>query len=234
MKQLMDKGLLDAFLHLFFPNICVCCQSEVPPQGHPLCVHCRHRLPETDYFNHAENGFTDRFWGRIPLVGGAAAYYFRKGSRIQELMHAFKYQNRPDIGQFMGEQIGLEVKGNPNFEGLDLILPVPLHPKKQRKRGYNQSAAFGAGLSAQLGIPCISSALTRAVHTASQTKKDRFERIRNMQNTFVVRQPKRLEHKHILLVDDVLTTGATLEACALALLEAVEVRISMLTIAIAE
>ena len=231
----MDLSYWDAFLHLFFPNICVCCETEIPPKGQPVCVQCWHRLPETDFMNDPENAFLERFWGRIPIVHGAAAFYFKKGGRIQQIMHSLKYQNRPDVGHFLGERIGLEVSKYCVFEDVDLILPVPLHPKKKRKRGYNQSAAFGAGLSAKMAIPCEEKILLRTVNTSSQTRKDKFERIRNMEGTFMVKQAAQLKDKHILLVDDVLTTGATLEACALTLLEAIEnLRISMLTIAIAE
>jgi len=228
------RRLADDLFSLIYPRLCLICSRDLPPYTHSFCLSCKLALPETNFHLLEENPFTDRFWGRLPLESGAAMLYFRKHGTTQRLMHRLKYQGKKEIGVELGRRYGLHLKGSPCFRGLDGIVSVPLHPKRKRARGYNQSDCFAQGLSESLGIPHWPNALLRPVETESQTTKSRFERLENMQDAFRVAQPKLLRRKHILLVDDVLTTGATLEACALKLLEIPETRVSMATIAIAE
>jgi len=179
------------------------------------------------------NAFTDRFWGRVPIVTGAALYFFSRKSPIQKALHRLKYQNQSDIGTRIGRQLGHLLKQSSLYADLEGIIPVPLHPKKERLRGYNQSAMLAAGLADALRLPVMTGVLIRNAYSESQTRKRRMARFNNVQDVFSVQRPDRIRGKHLLLVDDVLTTGATLEACGQALLQAPDVRLSMATIAIA-
>jgi ComF family protein len=181
-----------------------------------------------------ENRFTDRFWGRIPLQTGAALYHFQKETSIQHLIFQLKYNGKSHIGYKLGLYFGKQLTSNSTFyKDIDLIIPVPLHPIKERKRGYNQSAHFAAGLSESMQKPWLKNGLKRITHGESQTRKTREERYENVLKAFKVYQTKKLTGKHILLVDDVLTTGATLEGCAMKILALPNTRVSMATIAIA-
>lgn len=180
-----------------------------------------------------ENEFTERFWGRLALTGGAAMYYFTRKSPIQRALHRLKYKNQPDIGLKLGREFGLLLLQAPHFQNIDYIVPIPLHPKKERMRGYNQSAMFAQGLAESLGAVHLPRALARNTQTATQTRKKRMDRFSNVETVFCVRQASLLESRHILLVDDVLTTGATLEMCAQTLQQVPGIQLSMATIAIA-
>lgn len=180
-----------------------------------------------------ENEFTDRFWGRLPLETGAAMYYFHRKNPVQHALHRLKYQNQADIGVRIGRRFGQLLAQSPHFSTVEALVPVPLHPKKERQRGYNQSAMLAAGMAESMHLPVLAHVLVRQRATETQTRKKRMERFSNVQEIFALRKPGRVEGKHLLLVDDVLTTGATLEACGQALLQAPGVRLSMATLAIA-
>lgn len=219
-------------ISLFYPNLCAACGEQAPPHGEVICISCLYKLPKTGFHLQKENAFTARFWGRLPLETGAALFFFAKGSRTQELIHRLKYKNRQEIGVQMGKLYGTELQESEEFRQVDLIVPVPLHPKKEWARGYNQSALFARGLSESLKKPWLRNGLQRKVYAESQTQKSRTERLENIAQAFSVGDVAAIQGKHVLLVDDVLTTGATLEACGLRLLEVPEVRISMATLAI--
>ena len=180
-----------------------------------------------------ENEFTDRLWGRLNLESAAAMYYFTRKSPIQQALHQLKYHNQPDIGLKIGRLFGQKLKTSALFHSVQAVVPVPLHPKKERLRGYNQSAMFAQGISEAMDIPALNKALVRRKFTETQTKKKRMERFDNVDDVFEVARPAQIEGKHLLLVDDVLTTGATLEVCGQALLNIPNTRLSMATIAIA-
>ena len=227
------KMLWQDLLGLFFPDLCPACLENQAPQGELLCTDCNYRLPRTNYHLKPDNPFTERFWGRIPLETGAALFHFSKASKTQQLIHHLKYKGRRDIGVRLGEWYGYYLIETEHFRQVSRIVPVPLHPKKEWKRGYNQSAAIGEGLSRSMGIPHLPNGLERRNFTDTQTRKTRMERMQNVQQTFAVKQTNALKGEHILLVDDVMTTGATLEACGRKILELEGTQLSMLTLAIA-
>lgn len=221
------------FLDLFYPNLCLACGDHLQIKGDIMCVSCNYKTPQTDFHIHKENEFTEHFWGRLQLYSGAALFKFTKGGRAQELLHALKYKNKPIVGVKLGELYGYKLKESPLFSSINYIIPVPLHPRKKHRRGYNQSAQFARGLASSMKIATAENILRRNVYTETQTKKSRIERMNNVANVFELFSPQKLENKHLLLVDDVITTGATLEACANKLLTIKGVQISMATIAIA-
>jgi ComF family protein len=227
------RDLAAGFLHLLYPRLCVACQSEIPSGEDCFCLKCRLKLQASDMYRQPDNEFTRRFWGRLPLQAGAAQYYFTRKSAIQKALHALKYRNQPDIGLQLGRRFGRLLTTAPGFSEVQLIVPVPLHPLRERLRGYNQSQMFGQGLAETMQVPIAPRALARRRHTHTQTRKKRLDRFDNMQSIFYVQEPAVLQGKHVLLVDDILTTGATLEMCALATLEVPGVRLSMATVAIA-
>ncbi len=227
------SDLWNGFLHLLYPDLCVACGADVSTKHACFCLQCRMKLPVSDMYHHQDNEFTERFWGRLPIQNGAALYYFTRKSPVQRALHQLKYHNKPDIGIKIGRDFGRLLHTCPLYQSVDAIIPVPLHPRKERMRGYNQSTLFAQGLAEAMGIPVLHTTLVRAAFTATQTRKKRMDRFQNVAEVFAVHRPGRIEGLHLLLVDDVLTTGATLEICGQALLEVPNTRLSMATIAIA-
>lgn len=225
--------IIDDFFGLFYPRLCLACGKNMPAFEEHICLTCQYKLPKTKFHLEPENTFTQRMWGRVPIVAGTAMYFFRKGGLIQELIHKLKYEGKREIGIKLGEVYGRLLKRSPHLPEVDIIVPIPLHPRKERIRGYNQSAMFAMGLSNTLGKTWSKDALRRVAHSASQTRKGLIERLENVDSIFEVAKPDLLRGKHVLLVDDVLTTGATLETCGMEILRVEGVRLSMATIAIA-
>jgi ComF family protein len=190
-------------------------------------------LPVTDFHLHADNPVSQLFWGRVPVHHAASYFYFHKGSRVQHLIHQLKYKGREDIGVYIGRQYGRLLQDSPLFGDVSAIIPVPLHPKKLRKRGYNQSEAFARGLARSMVANVDVYSLIRKEVTDTQTRKSRFKRWENVSEVFDLPDPSSLEGKHVLLVDDVVTTGATLESCIQTLLKPANVKVSIATIACA-
>ncbi len=221
------------FLALFYPNLCLACKEKSLHGDDILCIQCQYQLPKTDFHLHKENEFTNRLWGRLDLFAGAALYRFTKKGKVQRLIHQLKYKGKIEVGIKLGVLYGLSLKQSELFHDVECIVPVPLHSKKLHKRGFNQSALFAQGLAQSMEIPWYADGLKRLVYTETQTKKNRAERLENVLNVFEVYQPQRMEGKHILLVDDVITTGATLEACGVKLLEIPNVKLSMATLVFA-
>ena len=219
---------------LFFPDLCICCLHPTPSASDPLCIHCLVDLPYTNFHLQMDNPLTERFFGRIPIHSGTAFLYFEKKGRVQQMVHALKYNNRPDLGIELGKMFGEVLRLAPYADSLDGILAIPLHGRRLRERGYNQSAMLAKGIASVLGIPFFEEAIIRKEHTISQTKKTRMERFRNVEKVFELSGKRDIRHQHLLLVDDVLTTGATLEACGAVLLKEEGVKLSVATLAIAE
>ena len=225
---------LNNLLGLFYPNLCLACGRNLSPQQEGICISCHYKLPRTRFHLETDNPFTERFWGRASLEAGAAFLYFTKGGRAQRLIHHLKYEGKREVGIYLGRLYGEMLRTAPAFRETTLILPVPLHPRKQHQRGYNQSALFAQGLSETMDIPWLANGLQRTEYTTTQTKKSRLERFDNVERAFIIPHPDKGKGQHVLLVDDVITTGATLEACARKVLELSGTKVSMATIAIAQ
>jgi ComF family protein len=219
---------------LIYPPLCAGCGVLRPLDQHIFCLDCLHELPETGYHLHAANPFTDHFKGRVDIKAGAAFLYFTREGATQRLLHHIKYDNRADLITMIGRWYGAQLAKSPLWQDIDAIVPVPLHWKKFRKRGYNQSAVFGDGLGDALQVPSFKSAMRRITHDKSLTGMKRLQRVETIGSSYILARPDLVRNKNILLVDDVLTTGATLEACALALVQAPVASISMVTIACGE
>lgn len=223
--------MISALLDLFFPPLCDACGKPIPEGLNCLCMKCRLSLHRTNYHRLEHNPVERHFWGRLPFERATAFLHFSSGSLSRSLVHQLKYQNRPDIGRYLGELCARELLVNNFFEGIDLILAVPIHPKKMKLRRYNQAACIAEGVSKGSGIYFDSKCLRKQIHTESQTTKGRYERYENVIDSFVIHQSKALENCHLLLVDDVVTTGSTLEACGRSILNKVDCRISILALA---
>jgi len=199
-----------------------------------VCADCLYNLPFTNFHLQPDNIVARQFWGKINLEAAYALFYFTKGGKVQNLMHQFKYKGVKQIGNLLGNIAGGQLTENEIFKTVDIIIPVPLHKKRIRERGYNQSACFADGLAQKLNAFAEVDNLVRIMATETQTHKSRFARFENMQEVFAVKNPERLVNKHILLVDDIVTTGSTLEACGTQLLKIEGLKLSVATIAYAE
>lgn len=225
--------VLRRVLDLIYPPVCLACQKELPPATEIICLRCWYELPETYQHDCPDNAFAEIFWGRVPIVTGAALYYFSKSGRVQRLVHQLKYEHKSRIGFEFGTYYGNQLMRIASFQSVQAIVPVPLHPKKEAKRGYNQAKVFGEGIASGLGVPVYSGALKKNEHTLSQTQKTRLDRMQNVHQSFELGDVEKIKGKHVLLVDDVLTTGATLEACASLLVGVEGVSVSLATLAMA-
>ncbi|MDM8177288.1 MAG: phosphoribosyltransferase family protein [Pseudosphingobacterium sp.] len=219
-----------ALVSLLYPELCAGCKRSLYEHESLICTHCLYHLPITNFHLDPANAASKQLWGRVPLQVVSSYLYYVKGSTVQNILHHLKYFNKPEIGNMLGKRYG-ELLYCSTFRHVDLIVPVPLHPKKLKKRGYNQSEFFAKGLSESFKVPIETGNLIRHTRTESQTTKRRYERYENMKEIFEVLKPQTFQDKHILLVDDVLTTGATIEACAYKLLEIAGVRVSVVTLA---
>jgi len=220
-------------IDLMFPNLCIVCGTNLLKNEHQLCLSCLHDIPKTNYHLMKENPIEKRFWGKVLVYKATSYFFFQKGSSFQKLLHILKYKGNKEIGELMGKYAAIDLLDSPDFTSIDLIIPVPLHPKKYKIRGYNQSEWIGKGISAILDKPQDISTLVRIRENATQTKKTVYERFENTEGIFELRDKTILEGKHVLLVDDVLTTGSTLEACVKALLETKGIKVSIFTLAVA-
>jgi ComF family protein len=216
---------------LFFPRTCICCGKNLFDHEELVCLMCIYSLPKTNFHLSPDNPVSRLFWGRAWIENAASCYYFAKGGRVQQMIHHLKYKDNKEIGVFLGKTYGEELKKAAAFPGVESIIPVPLHPKRQRKRGYNQSEVFADGLSESLDIPVEPGILIRSVASQTQTRKSKFSRWQNVESIFVIKTPDKLENRHVLLVDDVITTGATLEACIHTLQTIPGVKVSVASIA---
>lgn len=218
-------------LHLFFPHICAGCGTDVLDQQQMLCLHCLNNLPSTKFFDQPNNPVEQVFYGRIPVENAAAGYFFTKESLLQNLVIQLKYRGNKEIGFYLGRLIGNFLINSSRFSNVDVLVPLPLNPRREKKRGYNQATALCNGISAAWNKPVIDKNVIRKVYTETQTHKSRISRWENMDGIFAVNNAAEFENKHILLIDDVVTTGSTLEACGSEILKINGTNLSIVTLA---
>jgi ComF family protein len=224
------SSVKEALLHLVFPHVCENCNIDLNDPARYLCVHCQQSLPLTDYHLYPNNPIEKMFWGRIPLVSATAQYYFTQHSIIQGLMHQLKYNGNKELGLYLGRLVGSQFAASNRFRFVDALVPLPLFAAREKKRGYNQATILCQGIAEVLNVPVYENAVVRTTNTETQTRKNRTERWQNMKGRFEIKEPQLLRDRHILLVDDVVTTGATLESCGKVLLEVEGLRLSIATL----
>ncbi|MFV0536970.1 MAG: ComF family protein [Dysgonomonas sp.] len=227
------KNILHSFLGLFFPDLCVVCRERLIDGEQHICTDCLLLIPKTSFHLQPDNRLEQFFAGRIPFERAAAFAYFIKGGSLQQIIHELKYKRNPNIGYFMGKLSGDDIKESDFINSVDLLVPVPLHPKRQRERGYNQSLKICKGISAITGIPVDAETLVRKVDNPSQTKNSRFDRWKNVEDIFSLTNKNTFANKHILLIDDVITTGSTIESCVKEILKSDMSKISIFAIGMA-
>ena len=220
-----------AFSNLLFPEICYSCGSDLLGIDQLLCLRCLHQLPYTRFEKWSHNPIEKIFWGRVPIEEAASLFYFTKDSIVERLLHQLKYKGRKEVGPYCGRLMGAALQQVERFKDIDAIIPLPLFSRKERQRGFNQAKLLCEGLTDLINKPIIDSVIMRIEGTETQTHKNRIERWQNMKHRFQIANDDLLKGKHVLLVDDVITTGATLESCAQELLSAENVKVSLLTFA---
>lgn len=223
------REIKDSFLHLLFPHVCSGCSNDMLSKESLLCMRCMDAMPGTHFELHAGNPVEKKFWGRIPLEQATAQYYFTKESLMRRLMYEFKYRGNRELGTQLGKMMGESLKTSNRFN-VDALVPLPLFPAKEKRRGYNQATILCEGMAESLQVPVLKDVIIRSQHTDTQTKKGRIERWQNMEGKFVLAKSETIRNKTVLLVDDVVTTGATLEACGMELLKAENVKLSIATL----
>lgn len=217
---------------LLFPKVCDGCGHGLSKSESILCISCNYKLPKTNFHTYRHNPVAQKFWGRIPIKEAFSFLLFQKGNLTQRLLHGLKYQGRQDIGERLGILFG-KTLADDGYTGPDMIIPLPLHPSKLKLRGYNQCTSIVNGMYVHLGMPVQPEGVSRITANATQTNRSRFDRWKNVESIFAVSRPELIVGKHVLLVDDVITTGSTLEACATVLLETGAREVSLATLACA-
>jgi ComF family protein len=229
--------MLYDILSLVFPDFCYACNQALIRGEKHVCTECRVKLPYTNFHLSPlgeQNMVSRRFWGKVPVKYVLPYLYFKRAGRVQRLLHELKYKGAEDLGEALGTWYGRDLKMSGYGACFDVIVPVPLHKRKQRQRGYNQAESFAKGLAAELEMDCSNQILVREKDSETQTRQSREERWQNVEGIFRVIKPEALQGKRVLLADDIITTGATLEACAASLLGAGCLEISVVSIAAAE
>ncbi len=218
-------------LDFISPRLCVVCGQRLSPTERSLCSVCLFHLPRTDFHQKPlENPMAQLFWGLAPIEKAAALFYYHPHSETAQLVYRLKYNNRPDIGEDMGRVMANELQAADFFSDIDVLLPVPLASKRLRQRGYNQSEQLAKGISDITHLPIVTKVLRRKHFQQSQTTLNRWQRQENVEDTFWLKEGSQLQDKHVLLIDDICTTGATLISCANTLKDIEGIRISVLTL----
>ena len=226
--------MFKSIINLFFPKVCSGCNSFLLTNENVICTHCRHDIPLTNHHLIADNDAFKKFYGRIPVLHASALFYFHKKGIVQQLIHNLKYKGHEEIGTILGEWYAEDLKTINLLHDIDQIIPVPLHRRKLKERGYNQVTAFGEALSSTLNLEYNNSILVRNIYSKTQSKKNLLGRTEGIETIFDVSFTDSDHNKHFLLIDDVITTGSTLEACSRALLKIPGARISIVCMAMAQ
>lgn len=226
-------NLINDFISLFFPRLCHVCENSLYRNEVVVCTKCLLHLPETNFHLEKDNSVSQVFWGRVPLESATAMYYYKKGGSVQTLIHQLKYHGHQEIGGFLGNHYGPKLLEKDIYKTIDQVIPIPLHRKKLKQRGFNQAELFARGLAKSMKLEIDTTNVYRAVASTTQTKKGRYKRWENVSDIFKMHAPEKLKGKHVLLVDDVITTGATMEACLQALSRVEDIKLSVASIAFA-
>ena len=226
-------NLWDDFISLLFPRLCYGCGDHLLRNENLICTGCYVVIPRSNYHLDINNPVAQLFWGRCLVEKAAAFSFYSKGSRIRNLIHNLKYKGIKEIGFELGRMYAFSLKSSGFTSGIDLIIPVPLHPSKRRVRGFNQSDLISSGIAEVTGLPVFTDLLVRSTVSATQTRRSRYERWTNVEGIFNLKEPETVKGKHIMLVDDVITTGSTIESCANELLKIEGVKVSVIAIAFA-
>ena len=225
--------MFKTLINLFFPKVCAGCHSFLLSNENVICTLCRHNIPLTNHHLNPENEAFKKFYGRIPVEYTSALVYFHKKGIVQEIIHNLKYKGHEEIGTILGEWYAEDLKNSAVLKTVDAIIPVPLHKRKLRERGYNQVTTFGKALSENMDLDYNDSILFRRVYSKTQSKKNLLGRSDGIDTVFDVTFTEKDHNKHFLLIDDVITTGSTLEACSHALLKIPGAKISLVCMAMA-
>ena len=225
--------MFKSIVNLFFPKVCYACHNLLNDNADTICLDCRHDLPITNFHFNNNDSIKKVFYGRAEVENGTALFRFEKKGNVQQLIHNLKYKDHEHIGFILGSWLGGELKTLESYKNIDAVIPVPLHKNKLKKRGYNQVSKFGQQIAKALNADYMDDVLLKITNTKSQVTKKRLARWNSGEELFTIKNPNSIERKHILLVDDIITTGATLEACILVLNQAKNIKISIATMAIA-
>lgn len=225
--------MLQHLIDIFYPKVCYACSNFLLDNEVYICTSCRHDLPVTNFHFNNDKTVTNIFYGRSKIEQATALLWFEKKGISQKLIHNLKYKGYEEIGLFLGDWLGEELKAIESYQNIDAVVPVPLHKKKLRKRGYNQVTKFGQQIANSLQIEYIDNVLIKSTNTNSQVHKNRISRWLSNSEIFNTKNIDKITNKHILLVDDIVTTGATLESCITVLQKAENVKISIATMAVA-
>ncbi|MDR2027206.1 MAG: ComF family protein [Prevotellaceae bacterium] len=226
----MLAKIWDSLFSLVFPDLCEVCGTPLVRGERYICLSCLYKMPRTKFWEKEANTVEQLFWGRVNIEHACSLFYFRKGSDYRILIHKLKYKGKYNIGLRLGEELGACLGNSPLYKNVSMIVPVPLHPLKERQRGYNQSEYIASGISNIMNLPVEKKNLIRTKYTQTQTRKNVIERWENVQSIFDVRDKSGFDGEHILLVDDVLTTGSTIESCASAVLNSCTCKVSIATV----
>jgi ComF family protein len=207
----------EGFLSLFFPRVCASCGNVLLTQEEVICIQCALNLPLTHFEKETENPLSRIFWGRVPISSATSYLYYSKGGSVQQLLHQLKYKGKKEIGHFLGRQFGQILQQSELYSSISIIIPVPLHPKKEKKRGFNQSRIIAEGMAESMNISVTNEVLIRKSFSETQTRKSKFDRWTNVSEIFDIKNYELIKDQEILLIDDVITTGSTIESCAHAL-----------------
>jgi ComF family protein len=221
------ENISNSISHLLFPHNCLGCATDILNDDDSICARCAAELPITNYFKSANNPVEKIFFGRLKVENGGATFYYTKDSLIQHLMVQLKYKGTKEVGYYFGRLMGTELKKENRFNDVDAFIPLPLNEKKEFKRGYNQAMEICKGIASVWQKPIINNAVARTIFTETQTHENRINRWLNMEGVFAIDNQKAIEGKHILLVDDIITTGATLESCGAEILKVANTKLSI-------
>jgi ComF family protein len=226
----MLQKIWDGLTGLIFPDFCEVCGTPLVRGERYICLSCLYKMPRTQFWEIENNEIEKLFWGKINIEHACSLFYFRKGSNYRPMIHRLKYKGKCNIGLRLGEELGVCLGNSLLYSDISMIVPVPLHPAKERLRGYNQSEYIAYGISNVTNLPLEKRNLIRTKYTQTQTRKNAAERWENVQSVFDVRDKSRLNGEHILLIDDVITTGSTVESCASTILNSSTCKVSIASI----